>query len=63
MRKSKTFQEGEDIIEVMSWVDNIIWAYSHCPNPRESGGEIYETSAKIKISLDITNNSGQPQNR
>jgi hypothetical protein len=54
MKKQKTFQEGDDISDPFNWIDDIIWAYASCPNPKEFGEERYELDAKMKITIEIT---------
>lgn len=53
MKKQKTFQEGDDIADPFNFIDDVIWAYSYCPNPKEFGEERYELAAKVKITIEV----------
>lgn len=54
----KTFQEDDDLINPISWVDEILWMHSNY-RPNRDPAEVNTTLAnKVKITIEIYGDSG-----
>lgn len=49
----KTFYEGEDPVNVLNWVDGVIWTNIDMIDNRDPAEVRYELSDKIKIIIEI----------
>ena len=59
MRKSKTFQEGDDVAEPLNWIEARVWAYTETIKTRDPADWEYRLANKIKITIEIY---GEEQN-
>jgi len=52
-RKSKTFQEGDEVGIPMMWTNDLVWDYSGCNDFVDPAEAEYRLRNKIKITIEV----------
>ena len=53
MRKSKTFQEGDDVGLPMMFVNDLVWNYAGSSNFIDPAEEEFRLRNKVKITVEV----------